>query len=361
MAGRRPGIFGYNPSNGRRFSVGTSLLQIRFPESDSVVQHDMNVRLTLYGLVAAVLVVSWLSTCVIYRAAEIGELVGPIEAREFQELTVIAVGSGGGYENPERMGPSIAVGWSSQILLVDAGRGVAEALRTAKIPIAQPQILLFSSLLPENTVGLDDLLLTGMRAPRTQPLRVIGPTGTRELVDGLLAAHGAGIAAEVRSLGLPPEGATIEVLEVEDGWSEELDGLRITAGALSGGPLEALAWRFEWRARRVVVATTGWAPDALVEFARGAHLLVHEAVYLPNPDELEDAGVIADPERLRLEAGLHTSILDVGGLASRAGVPSLALVRMRPPPFFTVQVTSLVGKSYDGKVIIPDDGEEIEP
>lgn len=349
----------------------------------------MNVRLILYGLVGAVLVASWLSSCVIYRAAEIGELVGPIEAREFSELTLISVGSGGGYENPERMGPSMAVGWGKQILLVDAGRGVAEALRAAKIPIAQPGTLLLSSLLPQNTVGLDDLLLTGMRAPRTQPLRVIGPVGTRQLVDGLLAAHGAGITAEVRSLGLPPEGATIEVLEVSgksggesggesdresdrrshrqshrqsiEGWSEELDGLRVTAGALDGGPLDALAWRFEWRGRRVVVATAGWAPDALVEFARGAHLLVHEAVYLPSPDELEDAGVIADPERLRLEAALHTSLLDVGGLASRAGVPKLALVRMRPPPFFTIQVTSLVGKTYDGKVIIPDDGEEIEP
>ncbi|MBW2273681.1 MAG: hypothetical protein JRG96_10440 [Deltaproteobacteria bacterium] len=321
----------------------------------------MNVRLILYGLVSAVLVVSWLSTCVIYRAAEIGELVGPIEARDFNELTLIAVGSGSGYENPERMGPSTAVGWGSQILLVDAGRGIAEALRAAKIPIAQPRTLLFSNLLPENTVGLDDLLLTGLRAPRTQPLRVVGPAGTRALVDGLLAAHASGIAAETRSLGLPPEGATIEVLEVGDGWNEELDGLRITAGALAGGPLAALAWRVEWRGRRAVVATTGWAPDAVAEFARGAHLLVHEAVYLPNPDELEDAGVIADPERLRLEAGLHTSLLDVGAVASRAGVPKLALVRMRPPPFFSIQVTTLVGKTYEGKVIIPDDGEEMVP
>jgi ribonuclease Z len=321
----------------------------------------MNVRLILYGLVSVVLVVSWLSSCVIYRAAEIGELVGPIEAREFRELTLIAVGSGSGYENPERMGPCVAVGWSSHVLLVDAGRGVAEALRAAKIPIAQPDTLLLSSLQPENTVGLDDLLLTGWRAPRTEPLRVIGPVGTRELVDGILAAHRAGIVAEARSLGLAPEGAAIIVLEIGDAWNEELDGLRITAGALDGGPLPALGWRFEWRGRSAVIATTGWAPDAVAAFARGAHLLVHEAVYLPKPDELEDAGVIADPERLRLEAEFHTSLLDVGGLATRAGVPKLALVRMRPPPFFTIQVTSLVGKTYDGKVIIPDDGEEMVP
>ena len=37
-----------------------------------------------------------------------------------------------------------------------------------------------SSLLPENTVGLDDLLLTGWLDGREAPLRVVGPAGTAE-------------------------------------------------------------------------------------------------------------------------------------------------------------------------------------
>ena len=90
-------------------------------------------------------------------------------------------------------------------------------------------------------------------------------------------------------------------------------------------------------------------------------MLVHEAVYIPPPEDIEDAGVIADPERLRMEAALHTSILDVGRLASKARVETLVLVRMRPPPFFEVQVTSIVGRDFEGDIVVPEDGTELTP
>ena len=78
-------------------------------------------------------------------------------------------------------------------------------------------------------------------------------------------------------------------------------------------------------------------------------------------EDVEDAGVLADPERLRREATLHTSILEVGALAARAKVATLVLVRMRPPPFFPLQVTSLVGQDFDGEIAVPDDGAEFTP
>ena len=61
------------------------------------------------------------------------------------------------------------------------------------------------------------------------------------------------------------------------------------------------------------------------------------------------------------ERVLHTSIMDVGDLASHAGVATLVLVRLRPPPFFRLQLTSLVSDSYSGSVVIPDDGDELVP
>ena len=55
-------------------------------------------------------------------------------------------------------------------------------LRAAEIPLAQPSAVCLTSLTPENTVGLDDRLLTGWLAGRSQPLRVGGPPGTAALV-----------------------------------------------------------------------------------------------------------------------------------------------------------------------------------
>jgi len=321
----------------------------------------MNARLILFLILAVVMSVSWLSTCVIFRAAELGEMLGPIEKRSFSELTVVVIGSGSGYENPDRFGPSLAIGWDTNILLVDVGRGVAEGLRRTRIPLAQPRTILLSSLMPENTVGLDDLLLTGWRQPRAEGLKVIGPVGTAELVAGLLEAHRIGIQAEIEGLGLPPAGAEIEAVEIEEGWSHDFEGLKVTAGALPGGPTPAFIWRIEKDDRTLAIAAHGWAPDAVVSFARGADTLIHEAVIVPEAEGAEEAGVLVDPELLRKEAALHTLLEDVGAVAKRARVASLVLVRMRPPPFYDFQVKGFVGRSFDGSVTIPTDGEEFEP
>jgi ribonuclease BN (tRNA processing enzyme) len=61
------------------------------------------------------------------------------------------------------------------------------------------------------------------------------------------------------------------------------------------------------------------------------------------------------------EAALHTSIEDVGALATRARAKQLALIRMRPPPFYDFQVRSIVGQTYEGEIFIPEDGESLSP
>lgn len=321
----------------------------------------MPTRIFALALALVVIGVGWVASCVIWRAAEVGELIAPLEPRSFTKLTVVAVGTGSAYENPERLGPSVAVGWGNEIALVDAGRGIAEALRLAKIPVHQPTRILLSSLMPENTMGLDDLIYTGWLADREAPLEVYGPAGTNDFVAGLQAAYRSGGAALGSALALPDGGARIDAHEVGGGFTEEWGALSVRAADLPGGPTPALAWRFEAFGRSAVVGGTGWGTDALVELATGADLLLHEAAYVPPPEDVEDAGVIADPERLRREGELHTSIMAVGDLARRAGVPKLALVRMRPPPFYDIQVTSFVEESFSGEILIPKDGQEIEP
>ena len=91
-------------------------------------------------------------------------------------------------------------------------------------------------------------------------------------------------------------------------------------------------------------------------------MLVHEAAYLPTVAELEGTGgEVPNPERIEAEARLHTSILDVGKLATDAQVDRLVLVRLRPPPFFKLQVRSIVGTDFEGEIIVPDDGDLVFP
>jgi ribonuclease BN (tRNA processing enzyme) len=319
-------------------------------------------RLRAIGLaiVLGVAALSWALTCSAWHYQKVVAGVAPLDARDFDRLTLITLGTGGAYENPDRLGPSTALGLGSRVVLVDTGRAVAEALRAAGVPVSQPDTVLLTGLLPENTVGLDDLLLGGWLDGRSRPLRLVGPPGTRELAEALAAGHRHGIAAGA-ALGLEAAGADFEVTEIGDGWSARLGDLRLRAAALPGGPVEALAYRFEWRDRSAVVGGPGWAPDAFLELARGAGLLVHEAVFVPTPELAAEIQLDVDPERLRREAALHTSIDQVGSLAQRAGAGTLVLVRLRPPPVYDFQITSIVNDSFAGRIAVAEDGDEFTP
>lgn len=322
----------------------------------------MDGKIYFLGFVLGILVLAWLGAGVLWRAAEMAEIVAPLDPYEFEELGVLTVGTGNEYENPNRHGPSTAVGLGRTIVLVDVGRGIAEGLRSAKIPLSQPALVVLTNLLPLNTIGLDDLLFTGWLVPRLTPLRILGPPGTRILVESLEAAHAIGRNALASSISLPIDGARFEVHEVSDGYSEEIDGLRIEARALPGGPLPTLAWRFSAGDHRVVVSGSGWGHEVLIRFAEGADVLVHEAAHIPSVEELRGTGAeVPYPERLELEAKLHTSILEVGIIATQAQVDRLVLVRLRPPPFFDLQVRSLVENDYDGKIVVPEDGDLVFP
>jgi ribonuclease Z len=292
------------------------------------------------------------------RMKDQAEAARALEPRPFQDLTVVFVGTGGSHPNPLRRGPAIAVGSDTTLALVDAGRGVAEGLRAAGIPAGQPGAVYLTSLLPENTVGLDDLLYAGWLDPRTQPLRVVGPSGSRALVDGILSAQRAGAAGQAQAWGLAPEGIRVEVTEVGAPLDLEQGVLRVRATPLRDGPTPACVYRFELGRASLAAVGAAWDEETLVEAARGAKVLVHEAHFAESVELAIEAGA-SDPERLRREARWRTPLAEAGQRARRAGAHSLALVRLRPPPLFDFQASRAVAEAYAGEVIIARDGDEL--
>jgi ribonuclease Z len=320
-----------------------------------------NVRLVGLAIAFAVAAACWALTCAAWRFDKVAAGVVPLDPREFERLTVVVLGSGGAHPDPNRRGPAVALAAGRDVVLVDAGRGVAESLRSAKLPVTQPGIVLLSSLLPENAVGLDDLLAARWQAGETTPLRLYGPPGTAALARELETALRSSGRSLWGALGIGGEPPGLEPHELDDGFAFEQNELSLRASVLPGGPVPALAWRAEWRGRSAIVSSVGFAPEVLGREARGAHLWVHEAVMLPTPEQVKEFGVEADPERLRHEAALWTGVAQSGVLAQRAGTETLVLVRLWPPPVYDFQITSQVDDAFAGRIVVADDGEEVTP
>ena len=316
-------------------------------------------RIGLLAVLLVLLAAMWAASFASRQLETVASGVAPLEPRRFERLSVVTVGTGGTFENHLRLGPAVAVGLEQTVVLVDAGRAVAQALRRSQIPVTQPRVVLLTSLLPENVVGLDDWWVAGATSGPGEPVRVVGPPGTRALAEGLHAAHAMGAAAEAVAFARPVPPA-LEAVEAGDGFALALGPLALRAAELRGGPVPALAWRIEGAGAAAVVSSAGWDPDGLVAAATSAGIWVHEALYGASLQAALDAGVDGADALVR-EAALHTRLEDVGELATRAGVRRLVLVRLRPPPVYGFQYRRVVAPSFRGRIEIAADGDLVTP
>ena len=321
-----------------------------------------NARVVLLGFLVAVVVAMWVFAFLSKRFEKVAAGVAALSPAEFEDLTLVTLGTGGTFENHWRRGPALAVGLARDVVLIDAGRGVTEALRAAAIPVEQPRVLLLTSLAAENVLGVDELWLTGWLRGREAALVVYGPPGTRNFADGLVRALAAQADAQAAAFALAPAGRQIEVQEVPPaGTSFALGRLAVRATSLPGGPLPPLAWRVEAERHDVAVALGSAAGEALVEAARDADFWVTEAVYGASLERAREAGM-PNLDALMREAESHPRLEAIGGLAARAGVRSVVLTRLRPPPPFASQYESVVEEGgFRGPVHVPDDGQRLTP
>ena len=320
-----------------------------------------NARILVGLMLLAIGIAAWFLTCAAAELDEVAAGVVPLDPREFERFSVVTLGTAGAVENHNRRGPATAVAKGPEVLLVDAGRGVAEALRRAKIPPSQPGVVLVTSLMPENLVGLDDLLANAWIAGRRQPIRLLGPTGIETIARNAEQSVAPGLEARARALGIDAPPLRYQPQAIGDGFEAGFGEISLRAGTLPDGPIEALVYRFDAGGRTAVVAGAGWAPDAMARFATGAHLLVHEGAMIPTPEEAAELGLEEAPETLLREAKFYGTLKAAGGVARRAGIETLVLVRLRPPPVYEVQITSIVDDQFQGRIEIADDGDEFQP
>jgi ribonuclease Z len=318
-------------------------------------------RVALLGFLAAVVVAMWVFAFLSKHFEKVAAGVAALPPAAYERLTLLALGTGGTFENHWRRGPALAVGLEEDVVLIDAGRGVSEALRAAAVPVEQPRVLLLTSLAAENVLGLPDLWLTGWLRGREAPLAVFGPPGTQALVDGLVRALAAQADAQGKAWSLPEAGRGIEVHELATAGELTQGALAVHAELLPGGPLPALAWRIEGGGFRIAITLGSADADALVKAADGATFWVSEAVYGAALERARESGSAGIDVLLR-EAAAHPRLEAIGALAVRAGVHSVVLVRLRPPPPFAWQYRRVVEEGgFRGRVHVPEDADQLTP
>ncbi len=277
-------------------------------------------------------------------------------------ITVTLLGTGSPMADPNRAGPATLVQAAGEHFLVDAGRGVLMRLAAAGVPVSQLRAVLITHLHSDHITDLNDVI-TAMWITTFEPtpLRIIGPPGTREVVDHLLAALGPDIGYRIAHHADLTEPPLLEITETDGvGQPVVLDGeVTVTSSPTDHRPVEpSVAFRFDHgdgAARRSVVVAGDTVPcEGLDALCAGAQALVHTVIR---------KDIIANIPIPRLQDTLdyHSSPEEAAQTAARAGMDTLILTHYVPaiPPGGGDDWRELAAAHFSGRVELGDDLHQI--
>jgi ribonuclease Z len=208
---------------------------------------------------------------------------------------VTLLGTGVPIPRPDRFGPSTLIEAGDHTVLIDAGRGATMRLFQLGVPIGRIDALLLTHFHSDHTVGIPDLWLTGWLSShfgnRQRPFNVIGPVGTKTLMQHLDAAYARDIEIRVEDEQLARDHAAITVKEfTEDGIFYQVGDLRVTAFTVDQGDAikPAYGYRIEYPCRVAVISGDTRYNANVLRYGQGADLLVHE-VAMARPELLGEA------------------------------------------------------------------------
>ena len=280
---------------------------------------------------------------------------------------LVILGSGAG---PNPMVPGRTRHMTSHLMvsngaayILDCGLGVTNQFARTGIPFTAVRSIFLTHHHPDHNIEYGPLLLIGWVQGLPDAVRTFGPPPLRQMTDDLLRAYKATIDFWVEDLKVKPLVAP-EVKEVSTpGAVTQDENVRVTASIVQHPPVRpALAYRFEFRDRSIAFSGDTAPVETMVKLARGADILVHEALYMPAL-EAYIRGRIAKGSPIRFDDYMahmridHSPVEDVGRIAQEAGVQTLVLSHLTPgiDGIPDEQWRELAAKQFKGKIIVAKD------
>jgi ribonuclease BN (tRNA processing enzyme) len=223
----------------------------------------------------------------------------------------------------------VAIVVDGRTYLIDAPNGVAGQLVKAGIKLGTLARLFITHCHSDHVLDAGSLLVLAWGSGLDSRVTLHGPPPLRQIVASALAASRYDIAAREREEGRRPLTPLIAVRERSvGGLVLDQPGVRVTSALVDHYSVKpAFAYRFDTPSRSIVVSGDTTYSEALVTLARGADVLIHEAMYPSAIDQL--LGENAPRLRTHLLRS-HSTTEQVGLVAARAGVKKLVLSHLVP-------------------------------
>ena len=297
-------------------------------------------------------------------------------------MQIVFLGTSGSWPTPKRNVSAVAIKRGPEVVLFDCGEGTQRQFMQSPLSFMQVSRVFLSHFHGDHFLGLPGMVQSMSMNGREAPLDVYGPRGVEQLVGELLSLGYFTPGFAVRAKELPPGGdvdgggyavrsfeavhtvpaltyvleekprpgrfsvARAEALGVPTGplYSRLQEGESVQVGDRTIRPEDVLGP--PRRGRKIVYTGDTMPHETLVEIARGADVLIHDAT--------SDAALEEKANRYG-----HSSSRQAAKIAKEAGVRLLVLTHLSPRYEDPTTILEDAKKVF-GNVRVAEDFMEIE-
>jgi ribonuclease BN (tRNA processing enzyme) len=302
-------------------------------------------------------------TFVAGAAATLGMAAVPARAQARRSRLVMLATGGGPRPRKDRGSTAHALVVDNVLYVIDCGNGVARQIVQAGVGLTTLRHVFVTHHHSDHNADYGNLLLLTWASGFRGRVDTWGPPPLEKMTRLFFELNAYDIDTRIKDEGRPPLVPMVHPHEVSQaGPVMQDERVKVTAALVHHPPVTpALAYRFDCPDRSIVFSGDTNKSDELVKLAKGADVLVHEAMYMPGVDRL----VARVPNASTLRQHLidsHTTAEDCGRVAAAAGVKTLVLSHLVPPddPLITDQMWVDAARPYfTGEIVVARDGMEL--
>ncbi|ABD56430.1 MBL fold metallo-hydrolase [Jannaschia sp. CCS1] len=286
-------------------------------------------------------------------------------SNELRDYVVLLGTKGGPSQRPGSSKPtSNLYVLNGQPIVVDCGMGVTHALIGQGMQLRDLSLIFITHLHADHYLELGPLIHTAWTSGLKEPVDIYGPAALSCYWANFVEAMRADIDLRIADDGRMDIRDLVRIHPVDPGNVMTRGGLTVEVMRSHHPPMtDCFAYSFR-TARTHVVCSGDTAPlPALADFARGADLLIHEAMLVEAlPDLMRKIGDTSGKLKARL-LRVHSPAQDVAAIAAEAHVKALALTHLIPsndPNFPEAAWRTAVEGIYEGPLFVGHDGLRID-
>jgi ribonuclease BN (tRNA processing enzyme) len=219
--------------------------------------------------------------------------------------------------------------------VLDCGLGVTDQYARTGIPFSALRSVFITHHHPDHNIEYGPLLIVGWIQGLRPDVRAFGPPPLKQMTEDFLRAYKTTVDFWAEDYNMKPIAIGVNEVSAAGPVTQD-DNVKVSAIIVEHPPVRpALGYRFDFNDRSIAFSGDTAPLQAVATLAKGADVLVHEAMYLPALEQYTRA-VIANGLRVKPEDFMahmkadHTSVEDVGRIAQQAGVKTLVLSHLFP-------------------------------